>query len=267
MQTTSLNRPWLLKVAIFFVIFVGFGLWGWWEATITYPRRGERYADTRLYEYLKAEKSAGGALTSRVSVADPVGELARLRGVSRSLSVAEQRRLEWLEALEVVGHVKAAQTTVSDPDKKFAELEKQWSTGNMPKKLEWYDIPAQWAFVVIGLGGGLWLSLLYAMVARKKYAWDEATRTLTLSGGATLTPTDLEDVDKRKWDKYIVFLKVKPSHAAMGGQELKLDLYRYAPLEEWVLAMEREAFPERSEEQAGAAEAPAGSAEPEATSA
>jgi hypothetical protein len=248
MQTTRLNRPWFFKVAIFFVIFVGFGLWGWYEAVVTYPQRGIRYADTRLYEYLKAEKASGGSLTSRVSVPDPAGEMARLKGASRSLTEAEQRKLEWLESLEIVGRVKPQYTTIADPDKKFAELDKQWSTGNMPKKLEWYDIPAQWAFVVIGIGGGLWLLILFAMVARVRYGWEESTKTLTLPGGQTLTPADLDDVDKRKWDKYIVFLKVKPSHAGLGGREVRVDLYRYTPLEEWVLEMERTAFPERAEE-------------------
>ena len=54
MQTTTLNRPWFFKVAIFFLIFVGFGVWGWWEATVACPPRGQKYADTRLFEYLTA---------------------------------------------------------------------------------------------------------------------------------------------------------------------------------------------------------------------
>ncbi|MEZ6210689.1 MAG: hypothetical protein R3B46_05480 [Phycisphaerales bacterium] len=41
-------------------------------------------------------------------------------------------------------------------------------------------------------------------------------------------------LDKRKWDKYYAFLKVDGR-----PDELKLDLYRYVPLEEWVLDMWR----------------------------
>jgi hypothetical protein len=194
--------------------------------------------------------------------------MARLKVSSRSLSEVEQRRLEWLESLQIAHRLRPEFTTLSQPDTSiksatgeqlagYPELNQRWGNGNMPKKLEWYDIPAQWAFVIIGLGGGLWLLVLYAMVARKRYSWDETSKTLTLPGGTTLTPADLEDVDKRKWDKYIVFLKVKPTHPTLDGRELKVDLYRYSPLEVWVLEMERTAFPERAEKEA-ADEADAG---------
>ena len=196
-----------------------------------------------------------------MGVPEPEGEIARLRGSSRSLSEVSSGGSSGSSPCRSRTGFALEFTTLSQPDTSirsatgeqlagYPKLKELWGNGNMPKKLEWYDIPAQWAFVIIGIGGGLWLAVLYAAVARKRYAWDEASRTLTLPGGATLTPADLEDVDKRKWDEYIVFMKVKPSHPTLGGRELKLDLYRYSPLEAWVLEMERTAFPERAEKEA-----------------
>ena len=72
---------------------------------------------------------------------------------------------------------------------------------------------------------------------------------LIIRGGEVVTPSDLEDVDKRRWDKFIVFLKIKGTHPTLAGQEVKVDLYHYTPpVEDWVLAMEKSAFPERAEE-------------------
>ncbi|MGH7132453.1 MAG: hypothetical protein ACREJO_10960, partial [Phycisphaerales bacterium] len=56
--------------------------------------------------------------------------------------------------------------------------------------------------------------------------------------GKTIVPADIAEFDKRKWDKFYVTINLK------GGEARKLDLLRYVPLEEWVLAMERTAFPE-----------------------
>jgi hypothetical protein len=263
MQSTTLNRPWLFKVAVFFLIFFLFGLYGWYDAAISYPRRGQRFAEAKLFDYLNAVQKEGGALTSRVNVDNPAETLADLKAKKRNLSESEQRKLEWLESLQVIGRLKPEYTKLADPNKKWTELSAQWATGGQPKALEWYDIPVQWTFVAIGLGGAAWLAFLYLMVARVKYQWDETSRTLTLPTGATLTPADLEDVDKRKWDKYIVFLKIKPAHAGLGGRELKLDLYRYAPLESWILEMERAAFPDREQDQEPKGGEPVEPAEPD----
>lgn len=247
MQTTTLNRPWLFKMAIFLVILLAFGLYGLYDATVAYPGRGRRYAETRLYEYLKSSQLSG-PLTSRVSVENPREELARLKTASRSLSEPEQRRKEWLESLEVIGRLSPEHTRIAEPDRRYAELQKQWATGGQPKPLEWYDIPVQWLFVAIGIGGALWLAGLFISVARQRYRWDPEAPALHLPGGGIITPADLEDVDKRRWDKFLVYLRLKPTHPTLGGREIKLDLYRYAPLESWVLELERAAFPGREQE-------------------
>ncbi|CAN0504206.1 unnamed protein product [Laminaria digitata] len=69
----------------------------------------------------------------------------------------------------------------------------------------------------------------------------------TLPGGASITPDDLEEVDNRKWDKFIVFLKIKGAHASLGGQEVSVDTYQHRFVEDWILAMEAKAFPSQQE--------------------
>ena len=56
--------------------------------------------------------------------------------------------------------------------------------------------------------------------------------------------------------KHCGFLKIKAGSHALAGSEVKLDLLRYVPLEEWVLEMEKTAFPP--------AEVPPGEASPSA---
>jgi hypothetical protein len=256
MQTTTINRPWFAKMAIFFLMFAGFGLYGLYDASVSYPARGRRFADVKLYEYLKTSQQ-NGPLTSRVSVPNPKEELARLKSLTRAATPEEQARVEWLESLQVVGELRPERTTIAEPDKRYAELQKLWASGSQPKPLAWYDIWVQWAFTALGLGGAAWLALLFLRVSRVKYRWEETTQTLTIPDGATITPADIEDFDKRKWDKYLIFLKIKPGCCgAHAGREIKLDLYRHAPLESWVLEMERTAFPDRAQESEPAPPAP-----------
>jgi hypothetical protein len=53
-----------------------------------------------------------------------------------------------------------------------------------------------------------------------------------------------------------VHLTIKPEHATLGGKTLEFDLLRYVPLEEWILEMERIAFPDDSADSAGQEAAP-----------
>jgi hypothetical protein len=247
-QTTRLNRPWLAKMAIFAIVLIGFGVYGLYDATVAYPNRGKAYAGYAHYDYLRLA-SQRGPLGREVSIADPRAELARLRA-QPNRSPEETAKKQWLEALAVVGQLDPQHTTTTNPEETYAALRQQWTSSAgakaQPKPLAWYDIPVQWVFVGLGFGGGTWLLLLWFMVARQKYGWDPEARTLQLPGGQTIAPADLEDVDKRKWDKFLVFLKLKPPHP-LSGRELKLDLYRHTPLESWVLEMEKQAFPDRIE--------------------
>jgi hypothetical protein len=86
-----------------------------------------------------------------------------------------------------------------------------------------------------------------ARVARRRYSWDDAEKRLFLPDGSSLVPADVAEFDKRKWDKFLIYLHVKPHHERHAGRELMLDLYQHAPLEDWVLEMERIASPETGE--------------------
>ena len=101
----------------------------------------------------------------------------------------------------------------------------------------------QWLFVVVCLGVGLALTGLILKVKSRTYGWEPVEQRLFLPGGASLVPADIAEFDKRKWDKFLIFLKIKPGHQPLGGREIRLDLLRYNPLEEWILAMERTAYP------------------------
>ena len=39
LDTTRLNKPWLLKVLISAVVLIGFGIYGFYDATVAYPAR------------------------------------------------------------------------------------------------------------------------------------------------------------------------------------------------------------------------------------
>jgi hypothetical protein len=256
-ESTRLNRPWLLKMLIFFAVLLFFGLYGLYDAAVAYPARGLRHASYLEYQYLDTASSSG--MLEHASVPDPKAELARLETLDRMrASPIDGPRLDWLHSLQVAGALNPARTTIPDPAARYQALKKEWisSSGAVaaPKPLSAYDIPVQWLFVAVGLGGALWMLLLFFNVARRRYSWDPATQTLSLPGGHTLTPADIEDFDKRKWDKFLIFLEIKPTHPTLAGQELKLDLYRYAPLESWILGMERTAFPERTDDSAAPAE-------------
>lgn len=254
---TRVGKAWLRKMAAFLLLLVGFGIWGLIDATSIYPERGIRHASYAKYDYLKLAKDKD-KLAFMTPISDPVAELKRLNeekaaGKLDSLEAAKQT---WLEALSRVGKLTPAETTITDGPKALETLTKEWTTPDgkgpraQPKPLAAYDLPLQWFFTALGFGGGLWLLVHILNITRKTYRWEAGTQRLTLPSGATLVPSDIEEFDKRKWDKFLIFLKVAPGHPTLAGKELKLDLYHHDPLEEWVLAMEKTRFPERVAEEA-----------------
>ncbi|MFN0132095.1 MAG: hypothetical protein ACKVW3_06135 [Phycisphaerales bacterium] len=250
MTQTTVHKPWLLKMVVFAAVLLFFGGWGYFDATIKYPARGIRHAQFCEYQYLDTALSA--KKSDPLGVADPEAEYRRLQqSPPDRMENTDKAKMEWLRSLSLVGRLKPEFTRIEDSTKRHQELKAEWTAGAKakasPKPLAGYDIPVQWVFVVIGFGGGLYLLTLIVVVAGKKYRWEEATKTLTLPGGATLTPGDIEEFDKRKWDKFLIFLQIKPGHPRLGGKEIRLDLLRHHPLEPWVLEMERIAFPERAE--------------------
>ncbi|MBL0920637.1 MAG: hypothetical protein IBJ10_00755 [Phycisphaerales bacterium] len=246
-QTTRLNRTWVIKTCIYLVVLLGLGIWGLVDGLIVYPERGRNAASFLEKEYLVQAEKAGELF--RASIADPRAEFERLRAVEDDLRMrgaqakAEQRsadqvemelaRLEWLTALSRIGELDPANTALPDPSARLTTLQNEWTTRKPPKPLSAFDIPSQWLIAVAGLGLGGWIVFLFAAVARKKYRYDPAEMRLTLPCGRTLVPADIAELDKRQWHKFFVTVRAK------DGGSYKLDLLRYAPLEQWILEMEK----------------------------
>ncbi len=266
MQQTRLSRRWLVKIAIFMIAATGLGLWGLYDATLAYPARGRAHAEYMEYQYLLAMGQAG---LPQVSVSDPAAELDRLKADEDNLeqrrAEAESRgqdlemrraaaslvKLSWLSSLKTVGDLDAEHTMIENPNERFGALNTKWQAQDQPKPLSSFDLPMQWAFVVIGFGLAGYLLLLVLKVGAKKYKWDADSLTLTYPDGSSVAPSGIEDIDKRKWDKFIVQVKSE-------GKWRKLDLLRYDPLEEWFLTMEKEtSFYEPPEEEPAMAAAEA----------
>ncbi len=136
--------------------------------------------------------------------------------------------------------------TALEPQALRNELAAYWSSAPVqPTALSAWDLPVQWLFVVVGFGVGGYL--IFLMLRCKRRAgltrFEPGAQRLTVPEGASFTPDELEDVDKRQWHKYYVTLQLK------DGSRHTLDLLRYVPLEEWVLGMERTRFPERAAEE------------------
>lgn len=261
--TTRLSGRWIRKLGLFLIVLVGFGTWGLYDALVVYPNRGERDASYRLYKYLDAANEAHGfalplgapqgvgVRSHRDDLSSRAEELRRAAGGTgaNAEDAAEQlAMLEWFDALNRLGRLSDERVQQdldsSPPADRLRELSAEWSQTDAPNPLSFYDIPVQWLFVIVGYGGGLWLAVHMIRVASKKYRWDPANLRLTLPGGESIAPDDVAEFDKRKWDKFLFFFKIKPDHPQLGGREIKLDLYQYVPLEEWAVAMHRHARPE-----------------------
>lgn len=276
---TRLSPRWVRKTVIIIIVLVAFGCWGLLDAIKIYPKRGANVAEYREFKYLEQYASKRGFFDTGVSVADPVAEYERLesQAVGRALAdPVEETRRQWFESLDRIGQLQGTQTTwprddfrgerVPDAQTRFEALRDAWTkvpTGGdpkavrqPPKPLAAWDIPSQWGIMAICWGIAGFMAVSFMKAAGKKYAFDPSTERLTLADGTTLVPSDIDEFDKRRWSKFYVYLKVAASHPQHGGKELELDLYRYEPLEEWILAMERTRFPDRAEEDA-AEEAPA----------
>ncbi len=261
-----LNPKWTIKLGIIAFFVIGFGGLGLYDAIIKYPERGQRYADWAKWQYLEAAKTAGSeqfGIFREASVDNPVEEYERLddpqkresdlRDAANQSSPSHLRatmrntRYDWLKALNTIGKLTPENTVIDDPEAELASSKARWtsSTSN-PKPLKGYDIPSQWGIMVVCWGVGAWMLLHMFRVIGQKFSWDADSMTITIPGPVSVNPNQLEEVDKRKWDKFIVFLKLNDTHPTHAGKELKVDTYQHALVEDWVLAMEA-ASPQASE--------------------
>lgn len=251
---TRVNKRWLFKQAVITLIFLAFGFWALYDALWAYPARGANAAAYYEMQYLERLNQDGRPMGG---IDDPAGQLARLRAVEpQNLGATDQALLRWLDALALISHAAPAHTTIPRTDFRTGteipdartrlEALKADVKIQAPKPLSAFDIPSQWVILAACWGIGAWLLLLMLKVRSRTFRFDPASLTLTLNTGQTLTPADLAEVDKSLWHRFYVVLEIKPEHTALGGKKVKLDLMRYEPLEEWVLAMEASAFPDRA---------------------
>ncbi len=268
LQTSTLRPGWRLKISLIIVGLFGFSLWCLYDAVIAYPNRGMEYAEYMERAYLETRASAVGRTlrVDDVGVTDPRAELERLRDrrdTGVTLTETEAARKEWLRSLSVVGRLDPELTSYAgvEPQERLSELEARFGTSNPPKRLSSFDIPVQWIMLAVAMVLALYCVARIVMVRSKVYKWDPQEQRLIFPDGLELTPDDLADVDKRLWRKFYVDLEVRDDHPQAGGKSIRVDLYRRAHIEDWILEMERTRFPERSEEEAeaaadGVAEAP-----------
>lgn len=287
-QTTRLGRNWLLKTLLFLTLLLCFGCWGLADALYFYPKRGEMDAARQLKDHLVAADGAGKLTSAQLKVTDPAGTYAQLKAKESELLAQEKgsgpearaaqfelTRLKWLDSLNRMWALKPEPRLVevekgTPPTRYYFDMAegKAYSIGagggktdvpvqeltrrlvnlaattNQVTPLSGFDMLFQWVFVVIGFGGGLWMLITLIRAAAKKYSWKPQSQELTLHDGKTATPADIRELDKTLWHKFFVVMHLK------DGRTYKLDLLRYQPLEDWVLAMERTAFPELSDDDA-----------------
>ena len=254
---TSLSRGWVIKSVVIIVVFLGLAAWGYLDATVIYIKRGQNHVDQARLAYLVELQQISTRRLRNAGVDDPAAELERLQRVIDEARALESNpgeevvaKYTWLSALDKIENLEelasqneaelerrrageTAQDTLTlfaNPREHLEQLAEERKDAKAPKPLNTWDIPLQWGFVVVGLGGGIPLLLMFLANASKSYRYDPATKTVTMPDGTDVYPDNLEAFDKRKWDKFLVFLTLKGE-----TQERKVDLYRYTPLEDWLV--------------------------------
>jgi hypothetical protein len=265
-QHTTLARPWLLKTLIVAIAFIALGVWGLVDALVIYPKRGATAAEAFEHQYLSQLQTAATLTNDTAKVEDPVATLDRLRTKSReaagsgsAVAPLEKARLDWLTQLKLIGKLVPANTTfprddfrmndqgqatrVASAPERYESLKAKWTAGadgKVPKSqpLDWYDIPVQWIFVLVGGIAGPWMLANIMRAKNKVYKYDDNSKHLTLPTSESFGPSDIVDVDKSKWDKFYITFKIRDGHPTLAGKSITLDLYHHVPLEDWALAME-----------------------------
>jgi hypothetical protein len=111
---TTINRKWTIKMVVIGLVLVGFGIWGWIDAAVVYPRRGYVAASWLEYQYLDLFSRSRPPLDARAGVADPAAELQRLErtAIDRgSLEPVDKALAEWLDQLSIVGRLDGPSAT------------------------------------------------------------------------------------------------------------------------------------------------------------
>ena len=131
-------------------------------------------------------------MTSRTSL----DRISRLHPAYTSFhtnpDVQNFERLRELEALPATQRTPAQNDEIRgltqllgpvSPRERLDALQTRWSSESQPSKLQSYDIPVNKLAAVICFGFSVYLIALFIGVAIRTYAWDPASRTLTLPSG------------------------------------------------------------------------------------
>lgn len=279
-QTTRIRPMWLTKVLIGLLVCIGFAIWSAYDAFWLYPSKQRNYIEHTELLYLDLLQKERFALTpAAASVPDPAqtkDQLETLRDQGRATPV-DAARLEWLNAISILypldeltrqnqqagapdsnaSDPKRTPTLFNDPNKRLRDLVAARSGLPNATGLAAYDIPLQYIFLVASSALSIWLITLLVRVIPRRYRFDTDSLTLTTPEGDSFTPDRIVDVDRRKWDKFLLFIRLEGEE-----QERRFDLYRYIPLEDWLLAMEKasphvEAPPDEPAEDSTKQDAPA----------
>ncbi|MFA6045355.1 MAG: hypothetical protein WC718_10255 [Phycisphaerales bacterium] len=262
---SKVSQKWSLRMILIGVVLVGFGVAGLLDAIYFYPKRGAQASEWYEYQYLDQYQQAhNGTIDGRAGVADigAVRDVLKKQEAQAETTAVDRALTQWLDSLKLIGQTEAATATaiprtdfrgdqVTDAKSRLVELAKRWTSASgaakSPNPLSTFDIPVQWVITAAGFGIGIYLFMLVTRVRSRVFTFDTAAQRLTLPNGKSFVPGDIEDVDKRRWHKLYVDIKIKPGHAGdLGGKNVDLDLLRYEPVEAWVLEMEKTAFPDRA---------------------
>ncbi len=186
-QRTRVARKWSIKMVIFAVVLIGFGLWGFYDATVAYPKRGAEAAEYFEWKYLReAERTRGAAAAG---IPDPDTQWQRISALppqSLASSPVDNAMREWLESLDRIGRLSVENTAiprddfrgfkVTDGVTRLSDLERTWGQlvdgkQKTASPLKVWDIPSQWAIMAIGIALGLYMVFIIVRVYAKHYTW------------------------------------------------------------------------------------------------
>lgn len=266
-QHAKLSPRYWIKQVILIVLVAGLGVWGFLDGFIIYPAQAVKFAQWTEWEYLSFLESppptaSAGANLGVASIPDPVDAYDRLGnpGYNRNPATLNDVRGNWLDALAIAGRLESQYTTyprdnseegqVGSAFERLDELRDAWGDvdrANAPKRRSRFDIMAQYPIFLVG--AGLAIYFIYGLVRAvgTRYAWNPDTKRIALPGGIEVSPEHVAEFDKSQWHKFYVVLHLNETHPTHAGKNIKVDLYRHQGVEDWILEMERERFPEQAE--------------------
>ena len=281
-QHAKLSPRYWIKQVIIIVVVAALGCWGFYDGFMLYPKQAVRFAQWAEWEYLDFLRNppagAVGANLGVASIPNPEDTFDRLGnpGYNRNPESVDDVRGNWLDALAIVDHLDAQYTeyprknedegVVGTAFERHGQLQEIWGNidrANAPKRRSRFDIMAQYPIFLVGFGLALYFTYGLIRAVATRYSWDPQAKRITLPGGIEVTPDQIEEFDKSQWHKFYVLLHLSESHPTHPGKTVKVDLYRHQPVEDWILEMERERFPEQADATPAESDQPANEAEQE----